>query len=383
MTGRGENISRIFGIQHSESIYQLYEKVRGVVESDEVYMNIQLQVNHILGDDFRFFNMRDYADKHRISTRACVKYGVYDNKTIAFNRNTPFIDLHSEFYNKECKDNVKQLTKLAQNHITPQIETPNVISNIKNKPKVLLSADRERYHEFWPTVSKLWHDIGFDPILACVDDSDPSTQYGQVIKVPRLTQYAQRPNFVSKMARWHLCEYFPHDICMISDMDLLPTYPPFFYALMAFANSNPNDIIGTRIVKQTKNAELHNIYSSNYICGIGINILRMIKLVNNKRFGRWVSDAVPKSSVDNANWLSDEVYFNRCIQHEDTIGNKHKLFSTDVYAGVNGIECRAFTSDKKRNSTKKLQNAPYIDIHASYYNEECEIILKTLLEKYE
>jgi hypothetical protein len=95
----------------------------------------------------------------------------------------------------------------------------------------IMSSDSNRiYLDFWPLISKLWKKVfEIEPILYYIDKDhnlDIDETYGKVIKlkpVPDVPIYLQ----CLWVRYWSFVEY-PDDVCVISDIDMLPLSKKYF-----------------------------------------------------------------------------------------------------------------------------------------------------------
>jgi hypothetical protein len=99
--------------------------------------------------------------------------------------------------------------------------------------KVIISVNSNVvYREFWPIVSKAWTLINIDPVLVdCLTEEEiennkfcgVSQEYGKIIRFIIPKELAKYSVFVSQCIRLLIPSlFFPDDICMFSDADLLP-----------------------------------------------------------------------------------------------------------------------------------------------------------------
>ena len=97
--------------------------------------------------------------------------------------------------------------------------------------KVIMSSDSNAlYLNFWPIVSKLWKEkFRMEPILFYIDenqDIDISEEYGTVYKMKPIEGI---PVYLQCLwVRYWSFILFPDNICMISDIDMLPISKYYF-----------------------------------------------------------------------------------------------------------------------------------------------------------
>lgn len=95
---------------------------------------------------------------------------------------------------------------------------------------VLSSNNNPDYIEFWPLVAQAWQKMGIRPTLALIGTSDVVVDetLGDVI---RFDPIAEVPESMHAQAiRLLLPALFPEDVCIISDIDMLPLDSHYFYA---------------------------------------------------------------------------------------------------------------------------------------------------------
>ena len=104
----------------------------------------------------------------------------------------------------------------------------------------ILSCDSNKeYLDFWEPVSKLWKlKIGITPVLVYVSDVDIqlSCEYGEVVRVspvPGMSIVTQ-----SQLARYWYPINKPNDVCIISDIDMLPLSRYYFLDMLKDMDEN-------------------------------------------------------------------------------------------------------------------------------------------------
>jgi len=107
--------------------------------------------------------------------------------------------------------------------------------------RVILGSDLHReYIDFWPLVAKAWKQIvGVTPTLALIAPKDVyvDESVGQVIRfepIPGIPTHTQ-----AQVIRLLLPALFPDDVCIISDMDMIPCSKHYFTdSIMAIPDDN-------------------------------------------------------------------------------------------------------------------------------------------------
>lgn len=106
--------------------------------------------------------------------------------------------------------------------------------------RVILAADANRtYIEFWPIVAKAWKErIGIQPTLALIADDvvQVDESLGDVIRFKPLPGIPS--SFYSQIIRLLIPILYPNEVCILSDIDMLPISKVYYVNLIA---SIPDD----------------------------------------------------------------------------------------------------------------------------------------------
>lgn len=95
--------------------------------------------------------------------------------------------------------------------------------------RVILSTnDNPLYIEFWPVVARVWQSMGIRPTLALIGGSDCKVDdsLGDVIRfdpIPGVSEALQ-----TQTIRLFLPALFPEEVCLISDIDMIPISKEYF-----------------------------------------------------------------------------------------------------------------------------------------------------------
>lgn len=186
------------------------------------------------------------------------------------------------------------------------------MSNIK----IMLSCDDNPfYYEFWNDVSYIWKNIFlFDPILFYISNEENknlSEEYGRVIRVDKLKNipvYLQ-----AQLARVYFSKQFQEDICLISDIDMMPVSKKFFDKNKIANNTKENSFFHLNPTKR-EFGQLPMCYYTGY--GRTFD-----KLSTNKTWEEFLEYVVskdfnaeklgfmlPNNLKDKKLWFSDELF---------------------------------------------------------------------------
>jgi len=231
---------------------------------------------------------------------------------------------------------------------------------IKN---VLLSCNSNpTYLDFWPITSKIWKQrFNIHPILIYIDHDDPNIDenFGTVIKMKPLQGISVVTQ--SQFARlWHL-QFYPDDICITSDMDLLPISHWFF-------KTQIKDIDSLR-------------YVITSIDGGHINIMFNIAL--GRTFKEYLD--LKDNWEDQLNVLNDPIYRenNQISWSADEIFLTEKLKNKPYLKLERDIRSTRIDRSNWNYSEQKLKLGMYYDCHSlrpyNQYKNEIDKLINQIL----
>lgn len=93
---------------------------------------------------------------------------------------------------------------------------------------ILATNNNPNYIQFWPIVAPLWQAMGIRPTLALIADEDChiDTSLGDVVRFAPLPDVAESTQ--AQAIRLLLPALFPEDVCILSDIDMLPVSRSYF-----------------------------------------------------------------------------------------------------------------------------------------------------------
>ena len=99
---------------------------------------------------------------------------------------------------------------------------------IKIDRAIVSSNDNHMYLDFWPIVAKAWHRIGIKPTLALVSDNyiEVDESVGDVIRIKPIQGVSTALHV--QVIRLFIPMYFPDEVSIISDIDMIPLSRHYF-----------------------------------------------------------------------------------------------------------------------------------------------------------
>jgi len=106
----------------------------------------------------------------------------------------------------------------------------STLSNALKLDRVIIATDANpEYIEFWPVVAKTWKElIGLTPTLALIAHKDVyvDESLGEVIRIEPIEGIPT--SLQAQTVRLLLPALFPEDVCIISDIDMIPLSRAYF-----------------------------------------------------------------------------------------------------------------------------------------------------------
>lgn len=215
--------------------------------------------------------------------------------------------------------------------------------------RVILSTNNSHdYIQFWPLIAKVWKEkMGIQPTLALIGDDDVQvdTSLGDVVRfkpIPGVPTW-----FYAQIVRLLFPAYYPNDICMISDIDMLPLNRNYFEQSMEFI-TDPAALV----IFRDKSAP--DRYPMCYIVGRGATFQELFNLENLDQIPNRVAEWF-KLGLD---WYTDETVLYRAI----TNWSKYHTHVAKLGYG-DEQETDRICRSKWQYDLDRLRSGGYVDAH--------------------
>ena len=219
--------------------------------------------------------------------------------------------------------------------------------------KVILSCDENPfYYDFWPLVKHVWKNhLGIDPFLIHISDevgTDEDTKY--IKPVPGIPIYLQ-----AQLARIYFTQLFDDEICLVSDIDMIPVSKNFF----------DKDVILDNVKKDSfyhLNPEIREFGQLPlcYYCGFGSTYKQLFDGMIWEEFLNFIvkkdfnvdktNYRLPQRLSGNNLWFSDELF----------------LHTQVVEKGIEVKKSNTHIPPHKRIDREQILNLNYLDL----FNDE-------------
>jgi hypothetical protein len=199
--------------------------------------------------------------------------------------------------------------------------------------KVIFGVDdNPLYADFWPIQAKLVKEIlKAEPVLfhITIEDSDFYFDgHGTVKKINKDNCFDIITSFQSQIVRMYGTKYFPDEICLTADIDMLMLNPDYFIDQIKDVPDEDLIIFDSmgydpdRIECQDPSLHCHERYPICYNAGKGKTFDKILN--TNREF----SDYIDELQKLRLGWGTDEIYFARCVD-----GKNHGVNVTKMKRG--------------------------------------------------
>jgi len=234
---------------------------------------------------------------------------------------------------------------------------------------ILAKDDNPLYDGFWEINSEICVKIlGITPVLFYISDEDSDfyrDKYGIVKKIKSVESIDT--GFQSQIVRMYGCKYFPEDVCITSDLDMLMINRGYFIDQVKDFSQDSFVIYTSDAYRKTKPNRYPICYNAakgkhyNYILNCDVEFEEYAHRLHNFL----------------GNWHCDELYFTKQLDASN-FPNIKKL--------KRGWNRRKNMANRRidRKAWSWQENTPYIDCHClrpyTKYKHQLDQLKKSILE---
>lgn len=214
--------------------------------------------------------------------------------------------------------------------------------------RVILSSDSNPiYLEFWPIVAPLWEAMGIKPTLALVssEEVEVDASLGDVIRFFPINGIV--PGMQPQLIRLLVPVLFPDEVCLVSDIDMLPLSPSYF-----FEGAQECSDRAFLVYRDKGYGEDSSRYPMCYVAAKGRTFASAFRVFSKKDIDTFILWA---NSL-NLGWFTDEILLNYCVGEWEKRGR-------DVVRLGHTVERRLDREDWEKIDFEKFDVREYIDCH--------------------
>ena len=169
--------------------------------------------------------------------------------------------------------------------------------------KVIMAVDDNRnYLDCWPIVSEFWKErIGITPILLHISDAESDflpTKYGFIKKIRRHDRISTA--LQSQIVRLYGPSFFPDEVCMMSDVDMVPLKKSYFTDDVSQFDRDSFVVLAPPYAFKT--------YPMCYSAALGSTYAKILRLDCS------YEEFTERLAMLNWGWTTDEKYLSKCIK---------------------------------------------------------------------
>lgn len=228
--------------------------------------------------------------------------------------------------------------------------------------KVLMSCDDSHYQYFWPVVSTVCRKVlGITPVLIRIGDEDTdfySDGYGLVKHIKKVDNIPTSTQ--AQFGRVFGVKYFPEEICLISDIDMMLLSKKYFVDDLKDFDDDSYIILSSdgydKSRKECEGLFDSEVYPMCYHAAKG-KLFREVMEIDDE-FGDFMNKIVEFKVENEKDWFLDELYVSKMINSKIDIHNfiKLKRGYEENFLVKDRIEKYNFPVEYRVNEEMRLSN---------------------------
>jgi hypothetical protein len=217
------------------------------------------------------------------------------------------------------------------------------------KYAIVSSDENPLYRDFWPIVRDLWSNhIGIKPVFLFITNKDEVIDHGEYIVHKVKSIEGVGTGLQSQIIRMYATKFYPNDVCITSDIDMLPLGKSYFKSIC-------NEYDDDNIIILSSDAYPNKVrYPICYNVGKGSTFNEVLDL--NCSFEEYVK----RLTSFNWGWDTDELYFGKRINE---FGNQDRVIKLNR-GWSQGIANKRIDRVRWGYVKDVLQKGEYIDSHS-------------------
>jgi hypothetical protein len=215
---------------------------------------------------------------------------------------------------------------------------------------IVATNDNPLYYEFWPIVAKAWRNFNIEPTAALIGSLHLDYTQGTLFRIPEIPGISS--GFVAQVTRFIIPCFFPEEVSVIGDIDMIPLSKAYFTENVAGYSDDEIVIFSSDAYKNTVR------YPMCYIAAKGKYFQEIIGLQDTRL--ETIITFIKELHDLGLGWDTDELFFAQRLHQ------KPHLFARVVLLNRGGWRPFAknrIDRDGWRYSLFGLATNRYIDAH--------------------
>lgn len=235
--------------------------------------------------------------------------------------------------------------------------------------RVIMATDTNTdYIEFWPIVAKAWKEIvGIKPTLALIANKDVKIDetIGDVIRFEPIEGVTT--GLYAQAIRLLLPAYFPDEVCLTSDIDLVPLNKEYFLNSPAYISDDC-----FVIYRDVAYRMFSDKFPMMFTAAKGRVFQEVFRITNIES----IPEIIKSWSSRNLGWYTDEILLHECLTNWKDYKNRCMKLGHNVERRID----RSYWN----YDVNLLKTNYYIDMHCarpySKYKKDIDTIVETVIQ---
>ncbi len=228
--------------------------------------------------------------------------------------------------------------------------------------KVIISSTVDKnYLDFWPIVKKAWESLDIEPILFLVTKKDIPDLDCNTFHIDKINDV-----FTAQNLRLLVPSLYPDDVCMISDIDMMPLSKKYFL-------DSINNIKNDKFVIFRSDATPESMLPICWNSALGSTWGKIFSVNDIDEIKNTLIQWYPeKYKPFKKNWYLDQIQLRNHINNYEKKESKNVIYFTDEELNFKRLNRDTIDDDL---ASFKINPEPFVDFHMPRpYSKNKELI---------
>ena len=231
---------------------------------------------------------------------------------------------------------------------------------------ILVSTNDSQYLDYWETVKKAWLKLNIEPILYVISKESTGISNEKLFFIDNLN-----PVFVAQNLRLLIPALYPNDVCILSDIDMMPLSKRYF-------QDSISDISQDKIIIYRSDATPEEMLPICWNAALGSTWGEVFSINNEKDIKSLLETWYPKKYKPyKKNWYIDQIKLREYVSNfELNYKNRVKYFTDDE------LSFKRLNRDTLKEDLDDFIKNPkiFFDFHMPRNYQENKSLIKNVFE---